>query len=68
MALDVRVNSVNTRVGVVDGEALLSPEVLETIVRAVRAALAEVAVAPANPFEFVVFRIAKALDALSVVE
>jgi hypothetical protein len=41
MALDVRVNSVNTRVGVVDGEALLSPEVLETIVRAVRAALAE---------------------------
>ena len=30
--------------------------------------LAEVAVAPANPFEFVVFRIAKALDALSVVE
>jgi hypothetical protein len=41
MALDVRVNSVNTRVGVVDGEALLSPEVLETIVRAVKAALAE---------------------------
>lgn len=30
--------------------------------------LAEIAVAPANPFEFVVFRVAKALDALSVAE
>lgn len=41
MALDVRVNSVNTRVGVVDHDALLSPEVLDFIVRAVKAALAE---------------------------
>ena len=41
MALDVRVNTVNTRVGVVDGDAMLSPQVLDTIVRAVKAALAE---------------------------
>lgn len=41
MALDVRVNSVNTRVGVVDGDAMLSPQVLDAIVRAVKAALAE---------------------------
>lgn len=41
MPLDVRVNSVNTRVGVVDRDAMLSPEVLDAIVRAVRAALAE---------------------------
>lgn len=30
--------------------------------------IAEIRVAPANPFEFVLFRIARALDALSVVE
>lgn len=41
MPIDVRVNSVSTRVGVVDRSTLLSPEVLETIVAAVKARLAD---------------------------
>ena len=41
MPLDVRVNSVETHVGVVDAEMMLSPEMLAAIVRAVKAALAE---------------------------
>lgn len=41
MALDVRVNTVTTRVSVVDRSALLSPELIDTIVRAVKASLAE---------------------------
>ena len=41
MAVDVRVNSVSTRVGVVDRSMLLSPEVLETVIAAVKARLAD---------------------------
>jgi len=39
MAVDVRVNSVSTSLGVVDRSVLLSPEVLEMVVAAVRARL-----------------------------
>lgn len=39
MAVDVRVNSVSTRLGVVDRSVLLSPEVLEMVVAAVKARL-----------------------------
>ena len=39
MAVDVRVNSVSTRVGVVDRSVLLAPEVLEMVVTAVKARL-----------------------------
>jgi hypothetical protein len=39
MAVDVRVNSVATRVGVVDRSVLLAPEVLELVVAAVKARL-----------------------------
>ena len=39
MAVDVRVNSVSTRVGVVDRSVLLAPEVLEMVVAAVKARL-----------------------------
>ncbi|HEX8309326.1 MAG TPA: hypothetical protein VF645_13000 [Allosphingosinicella sp.] len=41
MAVDVRVNSVSTTLGVVDRSALLSPEVLEMVVAAVKARLAD---------------------------
>lgn len=41
MAVDIRVNSVSTRVGVVDRAAMLSPDMLEAIVAAVRARLAD---------------------------
>jgi hypothetical protein len=41
MAVDVRVNSVSTRVGVVDRSMLLAPEVLETVIAAVKARLAD---------------------------
>jgi hypothetical protein len=39
MAVDVRVNNVATNVGVVDRSVLLSPEVLEMVVAAVKARL-----------------------------
>lgn len=40
MATDVRVNRVTSRVNAVDAEALLNPEILERIIRAVHARLA----------------------------
>jgi hypothetical protein len=39
MAVDVRVNSVSTQVGVVDRSVMLAPEVLEMVVAAVKARL-----------------------------
>jgi hypothetical protein len=39
--MDVQINTVSTRVGVVDRSVLLSPEVLELIVIAVKARLEE---------------------------
>jgi hypothetical protein len=41
MPIDVRVNSVESRVQVTDVDALLTPEVLDRIVQAVRARLEE---------------------------
>ena len=38
---DVRINNVETRINVTDMEALLSPEVMEMLVRAVRQKLDE---------------------------
>lgn len=38
---DVRINSVETRIDVTDLEALMSPEVIEMLVRAVRQRLDE---------------------------
>ena len=39
--MDVQINTVSTRVGVVDRSVLLSPEVLELVVTAVKARLEE---------------------------